>query len=150
MNSTPPFVAQERPDSCALACLRMILMHRGTPVTEDQLIELAAWQPGGLNPEELAGLAAKFNLQAFEQQLEYTAITELVARERYPIVFLHRRPIDKVEMVHAVIPIKVSEKFVTILDPLKGQRRISVRKFEEGRRLIGKWLVVWNSREEGS
>jgi hypothetical protein len=28
MKSMPPFIAQERPDSCAIACLRMLLAHQ--------------------------------------------------------------------------------------------------------------------------
>src|SRR6185312_2422333 len=41
MSSTPPFVAQERPDACAVACLRMILAHRGVRVSEEEFSSCA-------------------------------------------------------------------------------------------------------------
>src|SRR5262249_18475658 len=50
--------------------------------------------------------------------------------------------IDKVAMTHAVIPVRIGRKFVTCLDPLRGKRLISVRKFEQARRLVANWAIV--------
>ena len=47
------------------------------------------------------------------------------------------------DAVHAVIPIDFSKHYVNFLDPLKGVRRVTVRKFEQARQLIGGWTVVW-------
>src|SRR5207245_2143546 len=38
----------QRPDTCAVACLRMILAHRGTVPSEAELIEVAAMEEAGL------------------------------------------------------------------------------------------------------
>ena len=56
MNSTPPFVAQERPDSCAIACLRMILAYQGRRIEETEVIQATDLQEGGLTPEGLRSL----------------------------------------------------------------------------------------------
>ena len=48
MPSKPTFVEQERRDSCALACLRMLLAHDGVDVSESELLEEVA-------PAEAAG-----------------------------------------------------------------------------------------------
>ena len=65
------------------------------------------------------------------------------ARRRYPVVFLYRRLINGVGEGHAVIPVRLSRHYVTLLDPLRGERRVTIRKFEEARRLVGRWVVVW-------
>lgn len=143
MSSTPPFFAQERPDSCAVACCRMVLAHQGTVVSEDELVEAVDFQPGGIDPEELVRLMGQYGLRAREVQLDLTALTGEVTKDGFPIVYLHRRPIDQEERVHAVLLVRMSPHYATLLDPLRGERRVSVRKFEEGRQLIGRWVVVW-------
>lgn len=59
MYSKPPFIAQERPDACAVACLRMILAYRGEAFTEAEVVRTAAMQPSGLDPQALAALAGR-------------------------------------------------------------------------------------------
>ena len=53
MKLTPPFIAQERSDACAVACLRMILAHQGKGVTEKDVIQETDLQEGGLTPDEV-------------------------------------------------------------------------------------------------
>ena len=48
MPSKPPFVKQERRDSCALACLRMLMAHEGIDVSESELLEEVKPLRGGL------------------------------------------------------------------------------------------------------
>jgi predicted double-glycine peptidase len=38
--------------------------------------------------------------------------------------------IDGVFAVHAVIPTRVSPRYVTFLDPLQGERRVARRRFD--------------------
>jgi ATP-binding cassette subfamily B protein RaxB len=142
MMSTPPFVAQERPDTCALACLRMLLAQRGMQVAEAELVEASALQQGGLTPEELCQLARHYGLQASEEQLDRAELHDVINKAGFPIVFLFRRPIDRVDMTHAVVAVRRSRHYVTVLDPLRGERRISLRKFEEARRWVGRWVVL--------
>ena len=146
MNSLPPFIAQERPDTCAIACLRMILAHQGSAFTEAEILQSAAMQASGLDPQALAHLAERFGLASVEQQLDQDALFELIRQRRFPIVFLYRRFINHVGEGHAVIPIRMSRHYVTFLDPLRGERRVSIRKFEEARRMLGQWAVVWEPR----
>lgn len=142
MNSTPPFVAQERPDSCAVACVRMLLADQGILTTEAELIRHTSLDEGGLTPEELAQLANRVGLPAHEQQLDDNELFRLVADGRYPIVFVYRKFLDGADSVHAVIPLSFSKHFVTLLDPLRGKRRISIRKFAKGRAMVQEWAVV--------
>jgi len=121
----------------------MLLQARGIIVTEDDLVRAVNLQPGGVNPEELRLLARHYGLLASEQQVDLPRLRSLVADQRFPIVFLHRRPLDQEDAVHAVIPIHFSKLYVNLLDPLKGSRRVTVRKFERARQLVGGWTVVW-------
>ena len=143
MNSKPPFVKQERPDTCAIACLRMILAYQGLPRSEADVVQSTGMQPSGLDPERLAQLTQRYGLHAVEQQLDPEALFDLIRRQRFPIVFLYRRLINGVGEGHAVIPVRLSRQYVTFLDPLRGERRVTIRKFEEARRLVGQWVVVW-------
>ncbi len=75
MNSKPPFVRQERPDTCAIACLRMILAYRGQAHSEVDVVQCAALQPSGMDPEGLAQLAQRYGFHAVEQQLDQAALS---------------------------------------------------------------------------
>jgi ABC-type bacteriocin/lantibiotic exporter with double-glycine peptidase domain len=143
MNSKPPFLRQERPDACAIACLRMILAYQGTNTTEAEMVQAAALQPSGMDPGEVVQLAQHFGVRAAEQQLEQDALLYLIRQQRFPIVFLYRRLINGVGEGHAVVPLRLSRHYATFLDRLRGERRVTIRKFEEARRLVGQWVVVW-------
>jgi ABC-type bacteriocin/lantibiotic exporter with double-glycine peptidase domain len=142
MASTPPFVGQEGPDACAVACLRMLLAHQGTDVSEAELIRRTTLDEGGLTPEELAVLARACGLKAKEQTLDDAELSKLVRDGRFPIVYLYRKYLDGADHVHAVIPVAFSKHFVTLLDPLRGKRRVSLRKFAKARSMVQNWAVV--------
>ena len=142
MNSTPPFVAQERSDTCMLACLRMILAQHNTDVTEAALVEQVSLKEGGLDPDVLAELAERYGLAAEAQQLDMPAVARLVRQGQFPIVLVDRSVFDREFAIHAVIPIRFTQHYVSVLDPLRGERRISLRKFEKSQRRVGCWTVV--------
>ena len=145
MNSTPPFVAQEQRNTCALACLRMILAHHGTHVTESDLLPLVSLVQGGLDPDQIATVARHYGLHAEIAELDVSTIRDLVAQGRFPIVMIDRRPLDNEFTIHAVIAIRFTRHFVTVLDPLCGERRLSLRKFTEAQRRV-LWAVICEPR----
>jgi len=125
MSSKPPFFRQGRSDTCAFACLRMLLAHYGMEVTEEELLGTVTMEPGAVH-EELARLAEECELRAEIRQLKQEDLRKLVASENFPIVSLNRLPIDRQFAIPAVIPIRVSSRFVILLDPLRGERRLSI------------------------
>lgn len=145
MTSKPPFVAQEQSDTCAVACLRMILAARGIETTEQELVLAADMHVGGLNPDEVSQLAVKLGVDAAARQLTLAEISHLLENQQFPITFLYRKPLDGVAAIHAVVPIRLTAGFAYFLDPLRGERRVTRRKFEEARRWVGQWCVVFDA-----
>jgi ABC-type bacteriocin/lantibiotic exporter with double-glycine peptidase domain len=142
MNLKPPFFAQERYDTCALACLRMILAYYGTEVSEAELVRMTAMEEGGVDIEELARVARRCGLPAEILSLSEKELMELNTKRRWVIVYLNRWPLDRVFAIHAVIPIRFSRVFLTVLDPMRGQRRLSRRKFDQARQYLDRLCVV--------
>ena len=138
----PPFCAQERYDTCAVACLRMILGYHGIQMSEAELLRVTDMEEGGVDIEELARVARRFGLRAEIRSLSEDALAELVARQRWAIVFLNRFPLDRQFAIHAVIPVRMTRHYVTVLDPRKGECRVSRRKLDQARRYLDRYGVV--------
>lgn len=146
MTGPLPFFPQERYDTCALACLRTLLAHYGTPRTEDELVRAAKMEEGGVDIEELARLAERYGLRAEIRQLPPDALADLLARDRFAVIYLNRFPLDAVFAIHAVIPIRVTAHFVSFLDPRVGPRRVSRKKFMAAQRYLALYGVVCGPR----
>jgi len=127
----------------------MILAHQGCEFTEDELRARADLAQGGLNPEQLEALATQLGLDARRRQVRWEVLETLILQQAYPIVYLDRLPLDGEFSVHAVIPTRLSRQFITFLDPLRGERRVSIRKFEIGRNRVGRWAVIWRGAKVG-
>jgi ABC-type bacteriocin/lantibiotic exporter with double-glycine peptidase domain len=130
MRSRPLFFEQERNNTCALACLRMVLAHNGITVTENELVGGTAIEQEGVAFEEVVRLARRYHLSADIQRLDLDGITKLLDQKGLAIVFVDRGVINGVSAIHAVIPIRVSQRYVTFLDPLQGERRVARKRFD--------------------
>src|SRR5947208_17029880 len=113
MTSKPPFCAQQRSDTCMLACLRMILAHRGTQVTEAVLTEQVSLEESGLDPDSLVTLAERIALRAEARQLDMRAIDGEVEAGHYPIVLVDRSLLDRAFTIRAVSPVRITTHLIT-------------------------------------
>src|SRR5205823_2033652 len=142
MNSSPPLYLQERPDTCALACLRMVLAAYGTDVDEATLFRRAVMEPGGTAIDEVKRLARSFGLEASIEEATADDLRSRLADGRLAIVYLNRRVFDlrdisnmrrsiREALIHCVVPTRVTASSLTYHDPLwpRPQRR-SLRRFE--------------------
>jgi hypothetical protein len=120
----------------------MLLAARGIQRAEADLIRMTTLDEGGLTPEELARLARDQEVDAAECQVDDVALVKLVDDGRYPIAYLYRKFLDGVASVHAVVPIRFTKHFVTLLDPLRGERRVSRKRFAKARAMVQHWAVV--------
>lgn len=121
----------------------MILAHCGITATEQDLLIADIPIEGGLDPDQVAEVARRLGLKSEARQLDLESIIELVEKERFPIVLLDRTFLDDEFAIHAVIPIRFTVHYVRILDPLRGERRLSKVRFVKATRRVGGWAVVW-------
>jgi ABC-type bacteriocin/lantibiotic exporter with double-glycine peptidase domain len=150
----PSPLRQEKSDNCAVTCLRMVLSAHGIQMAEASLEARLAKQPGGVFIGTLAAAAESFGLQAHIAESSLESIASLLAEDVFPIVYVNRVYLDRHPprkrraalrkcVVHAVVPVRVTARFVIVNDPLVGRRRrVSQRKFEQAQRDLGYWPVV--------
>ncbi|MFN0120261.1 MAG: cysteine peptidase family C39 domain-containing protein [Blastocatellia bacterium] len=131
MRLKPPFHAQETPDSCIPACLRMLLAAAGVQATEAEIRARCDCSPvfgtSALSAVRAARdfgfpLTAKDNLLLMELQT-------LVEDGHFPICYVNAGPLDGYEGQQAVIVVELSDASATVLDPLHGERLISLDSF---------------------
>lgn len=157
MASRLPLYGQETNESCALACLRMVLAANGTFVEEHDLELQAATQAGGTHIQDLERLARRFGLLAQIEQVTPTQLRAIVEKGRLAITYVNRAFFDLPSLrhtrsafthpkVHAVIPIRVSEHYVTFHDPLDPPRiaRRSILRFDRAHGFLGYATLVFD------
>lgn len=137
--SKPPFIPQERHNTCCLACLRMALAHQALDAPrEEGLITETSMGAEGMDFTELRRLARLHGLRAeIEFPNDAPTISVHLSEGRTVIAQIDRFPIDRRRSYHAVIIIALSEESVTFLDPLAtdaippGERTIEREMFNE-------------------
>jgi ABC-type bacteriocin/lantibiotic exporter with double-glycine peptidase domain len=131
MPSKLPFYAQETLESCAPACLRMVLASFGLELPEAELRArcdcTAAFGTDALMVVEAARqlgfpLTAKHNLNLAE-------LEELVNAGHFPIIFVNLDPLDGLDEQHALVVIALNKSTTTVYDPLFGERILERESF---------------------
>ena len=82
-----PHYTQEEVNTCALACLRMVLAASGTHVPESELQAEARVVSKGAPIEELERLARRYGLVAETQHATVEHLRQLLAAGKLPIAF---------------------------------------------------------------
>ena len=143
MNSKPPFIGQESPETCALACLRMLLAHHGCNATESELRAICDVTEHGTHIEELCRVARQVGFAArIEEAIDIADLEHHHARGLFPIVYLNRQPIDGELSTHSVVIVRVTPRFVVFLDPLRGERRCSRKKFLQAWGMLNRLALI--------
>ncbi|GEM_PF-1617536 len=150
-----PLYAQEKGNTCALACLRMVLAAFGTDVTERTLEAAASLEKRGTLIDELERLARQFNLVAEIQETTVDDLRRILDEGKLPIAYVDRavfdlRPPQRLRhflqhaKIHTVIPSRVTDTFITFHDPLPPSRivRKSIRLFQQAHGILGNHCVV--------
>lgn len=131
MPSKPPFHSQETPDSCVPACLRMVFGSFGMDIAESALREQCDCMPWfGTNALMAVDAAQRLGFAGTANHtLTLAELQNLVAAGHYPIVFVDLNPLDGVEAIHALVVTAFAEESVVVLDPLVGERTLSLQSF---------------------
>jgi hypothetical protein len=154
-----PLYRQEKPKTCALACLRMVLAAFGTKVEEKVLESRARMEKGGTPIDELERLARQFGLVAEIEETTMADMRRILSEGRLPIAYIDRAIFDlspnqrsrhslRDARIHTVVPTHVSAASVTFHDPLPPRiTRKSSRLFQSAHRILGSYSVVCSRRE---
>ncbi len=156
MVRTLPLLKQEREDTCAIACLRMVLIARGTRLTERDRVRRTRMVDGGVEIQELERLARSLGLVATAREATVQQIRELLREGSHVIAYVNRavfdlrrltdlRPALRARLGHAVVPVRVTARHVTFQDPhprWSGILRLTVRRFEVAHQLMGSACLV--------
>ena len=121
MNIELPLYGQEKPNTCALACLRMVLAAFGVEIAEAAIEAEAQMQERGTLIDEVERLARHFHLVAEIQDTTVEELREILAGDKLPIAFLDRAVFEltpqqrlthsiRDAIIHTVIPFRVTAK----------------------------------------
>jgi ABC-type bacteriocin/lantibiotic exporter with double-glycine peptidase domain len=108
----------------------MVLAYNGTAVTEEDLVHQTELQRQGTAFDEVVRLARQYGLSASILRLDLGEVTKLFEYDGWIIAFVDRGVINGVPGIHAVIPTRVSRFYVAFLDPMRGERRVTRRRFD--------------------
>jgi hypothetical protein len=162
MSIALPHFTQEKRNTCALACLRMVLAAYGTHVEEHELESQARMVQQGTPVDELERLARQFGLVAHLQEIAVDGLARILAAGQLPICFIDRAVFDltpaarrrhsiRNAIIHNVIPVKFTRSLVTLHDPrFPHITRRSLRLFRQAYEGLGGRSVVCGIRETAS
>lgn len=135
MISKLPIYKQEKPYSCAVACLRMVLSVYGIKISEEELREKCKTTEIGTSAEDMVFCATEFGLEAEIVYLTLPELKKILSDPIYPIVFINLFPINNIISTHAVIIVRIKNGEVEIIDPLEGEQTLDLTKFAESWRI---------------
>lgn len=154
MNIELPLYRQEKPNTCALACLRMVLSAFGTTVDERTLENHARLMPNGIEIRELERLAQQFGMVAEIRELSIDALRKLLIGPEVAIAYIDRAVFDlsptarakhslRDARIHTVIPVRFTATSIIYHDPLPPRvTRKSLRLFRRAYESLGSHSVI--------
>jgi hypothetical protein len=149
-----PLYRQENDNTCALACLRMVLAAYGSYVGEEQIRSQARMESKGTEISELERLARQFGLVAHIHEATLDELRQFLDEDQLPIAYIDRAVFDmtpsqrvkhslRYAKIHVVIPTRVASSSVTYHDPLAPRVvRKSMRLFRLAYSILGNHCVV--------
>jgi hypothetical protein len=162
MSIVLPLHQQQKENTCALACLRMVLAAFGTEVAESEIEAVATMEEGGTLIDELERLARHFGLDAKIEETTPADLDRILKEGKLPIAYIDRLVFElnprqrakhplRAAKVHAVIPIRLSPSSITFHDPLPPRiTRRSLALFQEAHSRLGSHCVVCAKGQTGS
>jgi ABC-type bacteriocin/lantibiotic exporter with double-glycine peptidase domain len=149
-----PLFRQQKPKTCALACLRMVLAAHGTNVEESVLESQAHMEPEGTPIGEVERLARLYGLAAEIQETTVADLRRILAEGSFPIAYIDRAIFDltprqrsqhrlRAAKMHVVVTVGVTDTSVVFHDPLSPRVvRKPVRVFRQAFERLGGCCVI--------
>ncbi|HEY9436883.1 MAG TPA: cysteine peptidase family C39 domain-containing protein [Blastocatellia bacterium] len=126
----PHFYKQETADSCAPACLRMVLSHFNLSVSEAELRARCDCTIFGADAPYVVDVARQLGFNKTDiQNISPDELQILLDEGRHPIVYVNLLPIDGIEGAHALVALEIGDDSVTVYDPDQGERLLPIGAF---------------------
>lgn len=111
----------------------MVLSSLGFDVSEADLRHLCDCTPFGTDALKAVDAARQLGFAGTSKHnLSPTELAGLLRDGHHPIVFVDLMPIDGVREQHALVVVEMDTNFVTVLDPLRGERVLPRQEFLRG------------------
>jgi len=108
----------------------MVLGSFGFEIREADLRERCDCTPYGTGALLAIDAARKLGfVGTAKHTLTLDELRATVADGHHPIVFVDLSPIDGVDAIHSLVVVAVSQYELTVIDPLKGERLLSLQAF---------------------
>lgn len=142
MKSRLPFRRQEKPYSCTVACLRMLLAYHGIEVDEATLRQKCKTQEFGTYAKNVLACAREFGFTATIEHFSLEQLKPLIDRNVHPIVYVNMFPTSQVPYVHTVIVEECEAGWFLLIDPNTGPWEIQEADFLEAWGIHGNMALV--------
>ena len=142
MRSNLPFHRQERPYSCTVACLRILLAHHGTNIDEATLRQKCKTREFGTYARDIVACAHEFGFTATIEHLTIEQLQLLIDQGVFPIVYINMFPTSQTPYVHTVIVENYDADHLLLIDPNTGPWEIRVADFLEAWQIHGNMALV--------
>jgi len=143
------FYAQERPESCVPACLRMVLVAYGVDRSETELYICCQTDIDGTLPSAAAHCAQALGIEAIAtRSIDLDGLlVHLKITSASLIAFINLSPLLGVNVIHAVIveTIDIEAGQVQVIDPTyppTGRRRWTLGMFTIGWQLARRQVIL--------
>ncbi len=142
MRSRLPFRRQERPYSCTVACLRMLLAYHGVEIDEATLRRKCKTQELGTYAEDVLVCAREFGFTATIEHLSLEQLRLLIDHSVFPIIYINMFPTSQIPYVHTVIVEDCRADRLLLVDPNIGPWEIRVADFLEAWEIHGNMALI--------
>lgn len=142
MKSKLPFRRQEKPYSCAVACLRMILSLYGIEVDEETLRNRCGTTELGTYAQDIVACAQDFGFRVSVENLDVVRLNDLLRRGIFPLVYVNGFPLEQIFCTHAMVVERITEREVLVLDPMDGRRTLNIEKFQKAWEMTDHLAIV--------
>lgn len=124
----------------------MVLAGFGLSISEEKLRQMCDCTIFGTEALQAVEAARQLGfVETSKTNLTLLQLHSLVETSINPIVYVELMPIDQIWGIHALVVEKINSNFVTVLDPLKGERSINKAVFEAAYRLTKGLTIIVSS-----
>lgn len=121
----------------------MVMADLGISIDEAALRDCCQTDRMGTTASNTVRCAQSHGLSAFAvKTASREQLSTWLIENSYPIVYVNLFPIDALWVTHAVVVEAITEKTVTYMDPVAGQRSVQISAFEQAWQMSHQQAII--------